>query len=105
MCLDGAAAMIGYLSGLTARIKEVAPEFEPTTHCVIHNKMLASRKISPESHSVFDDTVKMISLIKAHALNTKLFKHYVRTWIQSTNAFSCRQSEVALPRKIIEHSV
>ena len=45
LCSDGAATMIGRLSGLTSRIKEVAPECE-ATHCVIHRQMLASRKIS-----------------------------------------------------------
>lgn len=39
ICTDGAAAMTGRLSGLTARIKEVAPECE-STHCVIHREML-----------------------------------------------------------------
>ena len=73
VCTDGAAAMIGRLSGLTVRIKEVAPECE-ATHCVIHREMLASRKISPELHSVFTDAVLMINLIKAHALNTRLFE-------------------------------
>ena len=70
VCTNGAAAMIGRLSGLTVRIKEVAPE----CHCVIHREMLASRKLSPELHSVFGDVVKMINLIKAHALNTRLFE-------------------------------
>ena len=65
--------MIGHLSGLTVRIKEVAPECE-ATHCVIHREMLASRKLPPELHSVFGDVVKMINLIKAHALNTRLFE-------------------------------
>ena len=36
--------------------------------------MLASRKISPELHSIFDDIAKMINLIKAQALNTRLFE-------------------------------
>ena len=46
--------MTGRLSGLTTRIKEVAPECE-CTHCVIHREMLASQKIP-------------------HALNSRLFK-------------------------------
>uniref|UniRef100_A0A9J7YEI7 Uncharacterized protein n=1 Tax=Cyprinus carpio carpio TaxID=630221 RepID=A0A9J7YEI7_CYPCA len=39
---NGAAAMTGRLSGLTARIKEVASECE-STHCVIHREMLANK--------------------------------------------------------------
>ena len=54
VCTDGAAAMIGSLSGLTVRINEVAPDCE-ATHCVIHREMLVSRKTSPELHSVFHD--------------------------------------------------
>jgi len=66
--------MFGSLSGLTGRIKEVAPECE-STHSVIHKEMLASRKISPELHSAFHDIVKMIKLIQAHTLNTRLLEH------------------------------
>jgi len=40
VCMDGAAAMIGGLSGLPVRIKEVVPECK-ATHCVIHKEMLA----------------------------------------------------------------
>ncbi|XP_015428833.1 PREDICTED: SCAN domain-containing protein 3-like [Dufourea novaeangliae] len=73
ICTDGAAAMTGRLSGLTARIKEVAPESE-STHCLIHREMLASRKMSPEFNSVLIDVVKVINHIKAHTLNSRLFE-------------------------------
>ena len=73
LCTDGAAAMTGRLSGLTARIKEVAPECE-STHCIIHREMLASRKMSPEFSSVLNDVVKVINHIKARALNSRLFE-------------------------------
>ncbi|GFY40969.1 SCAN domain-containing protein 3 [Trichonephila inaurata madagascariensis] len=66
ICTDGAAAMTGRLSGLTARIKEVAPESE-STYCLIHREVLASRKMSPEFNSVLIDVVKVINYIKAHA--------------------------------------
>lgn len=73
ICTDGAAAMTGRLSGLTARIKEVAPECE-STHCVIHREMLASRKMPPEFNSVLNDVVKIINHVKAQALNSRLFE-------------------------------
>ncbi|XP_070797156.1 SCAN domain-containing protein 3-like [Pituophis catenifer annectens] len=73
ICTDGAAAMTGRLSGLTAWIKEVAPECE-STHCIIHREMLASRKMSPEFNSVLNDVVKVINHIKANALNSRLFE-------------------------------
>ena len=75
ICTDGAAAMTGRVSGLTARIKEVAPESE-STHCIIHREMLASRKMSPEFNSVLIDVVKVINQIKAHALNSRLFEQF-----------------------------
>ena len=53
VCTDEAAAMmIGRLSGLTVRIKEVTPDRE-ATHCVIHREMLASRKLSPLSFILY----------------------------------------------------
>jgi len=74
VCTDGAAAMTGSLSGLTVRIKEVAPQCE-ATHGVIRREMFASRKISTELHGVFHDKVEMNNLVKAHALTTRLFEH------------------------------
>ena len=74
ICTDGAAAMIGRLSGLISRIKEVAPEKSESTHCIIHREMLASRKMSPELNSVLTDVVKVINYIIAHALNSRLFE-------------------------------
>ncbi|XP_044162375.1 SCAN domain-containing protein 3-like [Bufo gargarizans] len=73
VCTDGAAAMTGRLSGLTTRVKEVAPECE-STHCVIHREMLASRKMSPELDSVLKDVIKVINYIKVHALDSRLFE-------------------------------
>ena len=73
VCTDRVVAMAGRLSGLTIRVKEVAPECE-ATHCVIQREMLASQKTSPELNSVFDDIVKIINLIKAHSLNIRLFE-------------------------------
>ena len=105
VCTDGAAAMIGRLSGLTVRIKEVAPECK-ATHCVIHREMLASRKLSPELHSVFGDVVKMINLIKAHALNTRLFEQICEDMdAEHKCLFFAHRSKVAFQWKIIKQSV
>lgn len=91
ICTNGTAAMTGRLSGLTARIKEVAPECE-STHCIIHREMLASRKMPLELNSVMNDVVKVINHIKAHALNSRVcLSSFVRRWTRSTNAFSYTQ--------------
>ena len=65
ICTDGAAAMTGRLSELTAPIKKVASESK-STHSVIHREMPASRKITPEFNSVLINVVKIITHIKAH---------------------------------------
>ncbi|GFW21954.1 SCAN domain-containing protein 3 [Trichonephila clavipes] len=65
--------MTGRLSGLTARMKEVAHESE-STHCLIHREELASRKMSLKFNSVLIDVVKAINYIKAHALNSHLLE-------------------------------
>ena len=72
VCTDGTAVTIGRRSGLTPPIKEVALECD-ATYCVIHRKVLASRKISTALNSVFHDIVKIINVIRVHALNTRLF--------------------------------
>ena len=72
MCTDRVAAMTGRLSGFITQVKEVASEYE-STHCVIHREMLASRKMSPELNSVWQDVIKIIKHIKVHTLNSRVF--------------------------------
>lgn len=84
ICTDRAAAMTGQLSGLTARIKQVARECE-SRHCVIHREMLASRKMPPELKSILDYVVKVINHIKAHALTHACSSSFVRRWTRRTH--------------------
>lgn len=72
LCTDGAKAMSGRLTGLAAKIKEVAPECK-ITHCVIHREALAAKGMPENLNSVLSDAVKVINFIKARALNTRLF--------------------------------
>ena len=72
MCMDGAAAMTGKLSGFTTRVKVVAFECE-SVHCVIHREMLASQKRLPELNNILQDVIKISNHIKVHALNSHLF--------------------------------
>lgn len=41
---------------------------------MIHREMLASKKMSPELHTVLNDTIRVINYIKAHALNSQMFE-------------------------------
>lgn len=72
LCTDGAKAMSGRLTGLAAKIKEVAPECK-STHCVIHREALAAKGMPENLNSVLSDAVKVINFIKARAVNTRLF--------------------------------
>ena len=65
ICTDGAAAMTGWFSGFTTRVKEVVSECE-SMHCVIHREMLASQKMSPELNNFLQDVIKIINHIKVH---------------------------------------
>lgn len=73
VCTDAAAAMTGRHKGLVAFIRKENPDVR-WTHCVIHREALASKKMSPELHSVLNDAVKAINFIKARPLNARLFR-------------------------------
>lgn len=70
ICRHGAGSMTGRISGLIARVQEVAPECE-SAHCVIHREMLANEKMLPELNSVFNNVFKVINHIEANALNSR----------------------------------
>ncbi|KAI6658867.1 SCAN domain-containing protein 3 [Oopsacas minuta] len=72
VCTDGAAAMTGRHSGVVAKIKEVAPDCDPT-HCFIHRENLATKKMSKELNDVLCQVVKVVNHVKANALNSRLF--------------------------------
>uniref|UniRef100_A0A3B4TIW1 Uncharacterized protein n=1 Tax=Seriola dumerili TaxID=41447 RepID=A0A3B4TIW1_SERDU len=63
VCIDGSRAMTGRNSGVSVRIREVAPEMR-WTHCSIHREVLKS---------VLDSAVKTVNFIKARPMNACLF--------------------------------
>ncbi|KAI6659528.1 SCAN domain-containing protein 3-like [Oopsacas minuta] len=70
---DGAPSITGHTNGLIAHLKSVNPNLK-WQHCMIHKQALATKKMSPELHMVFDDAVKIVNYIKSRALNSRLFK-------------------------------
>jgi len=70
---DGAASMIGYKSGFVCRIHEKNANVT-WQHCIIHRENLVAKKITPDLHETLNVAVKVINLIKSHALNSRLFK-------------------------------
>lgn len=70
ICIDGARAMIGH-SGLVKQMQVVAPT-AVGKHCIIHRQALAN-KMPKELRAVLDEAVKIVNLIKSHAMNARLF--------------------------------
>ena len=72
VCTDGAAAMTGKRTGLWKRVRDNVPT-ATFTHCMIHRESLASKKMSADMKSVFDQAIKIVTFIKARPLNSRLF--------------------------------
>ena len=72
VCTDGAATMTGKRSGLWERVRDKVPT-AAFTHCMIHRESLASKRMSADLKSVFDQAIKVVNFIKARPLNSRLF--------------------------------
>ena len=70
---DGAAAMVGKYCGFTAILKKAIPLVK-TIHCVVHQQHLVAKKITEPLNSSMDIVIKSVNKIKAHRLNSRLFK-------------------------------
>ncbi|XP_023241969.1 zinc finger BED domain-containing protein 5-like [Centruroides sculpturatus] len=72
ICTDGARAMTGHFSGLVKRIQDKAPEAK-WTHCGIHPEALVCKKIPTSLDFTLKNAVKIVNLIKAHSINSRIF--------------------------------
>ena len=70
---DGAAAMVGKYRGFTAFLKKAIPHVM-TIHCVVHRQHLVAKNITEPLNSAMAIVIKSINKIKAHPLNSRLFK-------------------------------
>ena len=82
---DGAAAMTGNNVVFHNKVRSVCNEGITFTHCMIHRKVLATKKIDEELSAVLEDSVKIINYIKSRALNTSLFKNCAKKLVQILN--------------------
>jgi len=73
VCTDGAKAMTGKTAGVVSRIKAVSKECS-SSHCVLHRHSLACKEMPVSFKLVLDQAVQIINLIKARALNSRLFR-------------------------------
>lgn len=67
---DGACSMTGRYTGVHALMRRVAPEAK---HCIIHREALACKKMPQDLRLVLDQAVQIVNLIRAQALNSRLF--------------------------------
>ena len=72
VCSDGARAMTGRHGGVVTRIQSVAPN-TVFIHCSIHREPLAAKRLQSSSKDVLDNAIKVVNLIKARALNSRMF--------------------------------
>jgi len=52
ICTDGAANMVGHLSGIVATVKNVGHPDILSTHCILHREQLASKKC-PQNYTKY----------------------------------------------------
>ena len=72
VCSDGARAMTGRHGGVVTQIQSVAPN-AAFTHCSIHREALAAKTLQSSCKDVLDNAIKVVNLIKARALNFRMF--------------------------------
>ena len=65
--------MLSLQSGFITRVKEKSPSAKGT-HCILHREALASRTLPAEMRDVMNLAIKVVNVIKAGALNSRLFK-------------------------------
>lgn len=76
VCTDGAAAMIGKISGLISLIKQRTNGKDIIfTNCIIHREALVAQKIDPKLYKILMDAVSVINFIKSRAFNSRLFSN------------------------------
>ena len=72
VCSDSARMMTGRHDGVVMRIQSVAPN-AVFTHCSIHREALAAKMLQSSFKDVLDNAIKVVNLIKARALNSRMF--------------------------------
>lgn len=73
VCMDGAKAMSGHITGLVGHIKTVSPECK-FTHCVLHREALAAKHLPDDLRKVLDQSVKIVNFIKTRPQKCRFFK-------------------------------
>ncbi|XP_067306923.1 protein FAM200A-like [Pseudorasbora parva] len=72
VCTDGAAAMTRKNSGVTALIKQKAPN-AAFTHCMLHREALVAKRLDDELNLVLQDIIHVVNFIKECPFEHRLF--------------------------------
>ena len=73
VCTDGAAAMVGNISGFIAEVRKVCPNTRHI-HCILHREQLVFRKMGNELNEVFTEVATIVNFIKRQATSSRLFR-------------------------------
>ena len=65
--------MLGHVNGLVALAKEQNPKVE-VSHWMIYRQALAVKQFEPGLESIAHGVVKIVNVVKGHALNVWLFR-------------------------------
>ena len=69
---DGARAMVGRLTGVVKRVRDVAP-LVTAVLCSIHREALATKTMPADFKTVLDEAVRTVNFIKSRPLQSRLF--------------------------------
>ena len=72
VCVDGVSAMMGADNGFVAWVKRQNPARQITHYC-IHRKALMIKLLTPELSETMSDCIEIVNLIKAKALDSRIF--------------------------------
>ena len=73
LCTDGAPAMLGKTFGFATLVQKKATQVS-VTHCFLHRYALALKTLPENLRNLWSDSVTIINLIRARALNHRIFK-------------------------------
>ena len=73
LCTDGAPAMLGARHGFTARVRQINSSVQ-VVHCLLHRENLVAQHLSPYLSAAMKEVVGVVNLIKASAVNSRLFE-------------------------------
>ena len=73
ICTNGCPAILGHCSGFATLVQAEVPGIK-VTHCVLHRYALTAKTLPPGLKEIMGKCVKVVNVIRSHALNHRIFK-------------------------------